>query len=82
MKNTKIINTSKPTSWEECIPVGNGRMGASLMCGVSTETIYLNEETIWSSKEKVSANPFMREKFDKINDLFLKGKWEINLISI
>ena len=74
MKNSKIINTIKPDSWEECIPVGNGRMGASLMCGVSTETIYLNEETIWSSKEKVSANPFMREKFDKINELFLKGK--------
>ena len=46
-----VYNDVVPANWEEGLPVGNGRLGAILGCGISRETLYLNEETVWSSKE-------------------------------
>lgn len=74
MKEYKIINNTMPKVCEDTIPVGNGRMGASLMCGVEEEIIYLNEETIWSSQPKPEPNPNMADKLHAIRDLFLQGR--------
>lgn len=74
MKEYKIYNNSMPGSWFESLPVGNGRMGAMMKSRVSEETLYLNEETIWSSKEGGSPNPAMPEKLRQIRELFLNGR--------
>ena len=74
MAHYRIFNDKVPSTWEESLPVGNGRMGATLMCGVSAETLYLNEETVWSSKDGSQANPQMPEKLAEIRKLFLEGK--------
>ena len=74
MQDYKIINNTAPKEWVDSIPVGNGRMGASLMCGVCEEIIYLNEETVWSSQPKPEPNPKMAEKLHAIRDLFLQGR--------
>ena len=74
MKEYKIYNDREPRGWLESLPIGNGRMGATMMCGVDHETIYLNEETIWSSKEGGTPNPAMPEKLDKIRKLFLEER--------
>ena len=34
-------------SWEQGLPVGNGRQGAVLLGGVQQERIVLNEESLW-----------------------------------
>lgn len=35
-------------TWEEALPVGNGRLGAMVFGGVTGEHIQLNEDTLWS----------------------------------
>ncbi|MEJ1156631.1 glycosyl hydrolase family 95 catalytic domain-containing protein, partial [Microbacterium marmarense] len=41
--------TDKAQAWEkESIPLGNGYMGASIMGGVDTEEIIVNDHTYWS----------------------------------
>ena len=74
MNEYKIFNDKAPANWEESLPVGNGRMGATMMCGVSGETLYLNEETIWSSKPGGQPNPEMPQKLAVIRKLFLEDK--------
>ncbi|RLD84259.1 MAG: glycoside hydrolase family 95 protein, partial [Bacteroidetes bacterium] len=40
---------------EESLVLGNGKMGAAVFGGVKSETIYLNDATLWSG-EPVNAN--------------------------
>lgn len=35
-------------SWNEALPIGNGRLGAMVFGGVEQEHLQLNEETLWS----------------------------------
>lgn len=35
-------------SWNEALPVGNGRLGAMVFGGVENERLQLNEETVWA----------------------------------
>jgi len=35
-------------NWNEALPIGNGRLGAMVFGGTSTERIQLNEESIWT----------------------------------
>ena len=74
MREYKLFDTSPAMKWLESVPVGNGRMGGTLMCGVSEEVRYLNEETVWSSQPGGEANPKMPEKLEVIRQLFRDGK--------
>ncbi|KAL5373278.1 hypothetical protein DPSP01_012850 [Paraphaeosphaeria sporulosa] len=35
------------SDWESALPIGNGRLGAMVYGGVHTETLRLNEESVW-----------------------------------
>ena len=50
MREYKFFETFPVRDWTESIPVGNGRMGGTLMCGIGEEVMYLNEETVWASQ--------------------------------
>ena len=39
--------THEAKSWEQGLPMGNGRQGAVLLGGVQQERIVLNEESLW-----------------------------------
>ena len=70
-----ILRTKLPARrWEDCTPVGNGRMGISALCGVAQEQLYLNEESIWSTQGEAKANPAMKEKLALIRQMFLDRK--------
>jgi len=70
-----ILRTKLPAArWEDCTPVGNGRMGISALCGVAQEKLYLNEETVWSTQGEARANPAMKEKLALIRQMFLERK--------
>ena len=43
--------------WVEALPVGNGRLGAMVFGGTSSERIQLNEETVWAGQPNINANP-------------------------
>ncbi|MBR5543231.1 MAG: glycoside hydrolase family 95 protein [Oscillospiraceae bacterium] len=74
MREYKLFNTTLPQKWEDSYPVGNGRLGATLMCGITHENLYLNEETVWSSHNVGIPNPNMSDKLSQIRNLFLEGR--------
>ena len=37
-------------TWENALPIGNGRLGAMVYGNVERETIQLNEHTLWSGR--------------------------------
>src|SRR5665811_599810 len=48
---------NKPaSSWEEALPVGNGRMGAMVFGRPVHEKLQLNDITIWSGKPEPTAD--------------------------
>lgn len=40
--------TGAASTWLECLPLGDGRIGAMTDGGVATTTLHLNEDTAWS----------------------------------
>lgn len=49
---------SKPAeSWNDALPVGNGRLGAMVFGGIEKERLQLNEESVWTGQPRWDANP-------------------------
>lgn len=65
----------KPSAiWEEALPLGNGRLGAMVYGGPTTEEIQLNEETIWGGSPHNNVNPKAKEYLDEIRRLIFEGR--------
>ncbi len=74
MREYKIFDNIPTKVWEDSYPIGNGRMGATVMGHTDEEVLYLNEETVWSSAPPVTANPDMSEKLSTVRQLFVDGR--------
>jgi len=74
MKDYLVFDKVPAREWEESVPIGNGRMGATMMCGVSYENIFLNEETIWSSHNVGEPKPEMYDILEDLRKLLLEDK--------
>ncbi|MBQ2742256.1 MAG: glycoside hydrolase N-terminal domain-containing protein [Oscillospiraceae bacterium] len=75
MHNYNIFNSTPASEWLEAYPVGNGRMGSLIMGKVSQEIIYLNEETIVSSRDNTTEHsPEIYDKLQYIRKLLLEGR--------
>ena len=74
MRDYILYNNTPPRKWTESLPVGNGRMGLTMMAGVGCDTLHLNEETVWSSVPNGGANPKMKEKLGAVRELLRAGK--------
>lgn len=48
----KLFYKKKAKTWEEALPVGNGRLGAMVFGNFKTERIALNEDSLWSGYPK------------------------------
>ncbi len=65
----------KPAAtWNEALPVGNGRLGAMVFSGVSEERIQLNEETIWAGPPIPTQREGAAEAVAKARELYFAGK--------
>ncbi|WP_051200868.1 glycoside hydrolase family 95 protein [Butyrivibrio sp. XPD2002] len=73
-KNLSLWYEQPASKWEEALPVGNGRLGAMVMGGVSREVIYLNEDSIWSGKPTDRINKDARKYLDEIRKLIRQGR--------
>lgn len=60
-------------SWNEALPVGNGRLGAMVYGGYARETIQLNEESLWGGT-KTDANADAAAHLPEIQQLLLDGE--------
>ena len=61
-------------TWNEALPVGNGRLGAMVFGQTDTERIQLNEESLWSGRPINSNNPSSLNILEEIQKLILEDK--------
>lgn len=62
-------------SWNEALPVGNGRLGAMIFGGVEHERLQLNEESVWTGKDFDFVNPQAVRSIPEIRKLLFAGKY-------
>ena len=60
--------------WEEALPLGNGRLGAMVFCGVQTERLQINEDTIWAGEKRDRNNPEGAHSIPEVRRLLMEGK--------
>ena len=52
MSHTTKMSTVQPaTRWEDALPLGNGSLGALVYGNINSETIVVNEESLWADTE-------------------------------
>src|SRR5687768_17589862 len=55
--------------WTEALPVGNGRIGATVFGGIGDERIQFNEATLWKGKPHNYVRAGAREHLEEIRQL-------------
>ena len=71
----KIWFNHPANNWNEALPVGNGRLGAMVFGGITSERLQLNEETVWSGKPEDFVNPNSRQALPQVRELLFAGKY-------
>lgn len=61
-------------TWENALPIGNGRLGAMVYGNVEEETIQLNEHTVWSGSPNRNDNPAALDSLTEIRRLIFAGE--------
>lgn len=61
-------------TWENALPIGNGRLGAMIYGNVEKETIQLNEHTVWSGSPNRNDNLLALDSLSFIRQLIFEGK--------
>ena len=59
-------------SWNEALPLGNGRIGAMVFGGAEDERICLNEDTLWSGGPQYYKNEQALEAFHEARALTIE----------
>ena len=67
-------NQPSGTTWENALPIGNGRLGAMIYGNVEREIIQLNEHTVWSGSPNRNDNPRSLDSLKFIRELIYDGK--------
>ena len=63
-------------TWENALPIGNGRQAAMVFGNVPKETFQLNEHTVWSGSPNRNNNPDALEALPEIRELIFKGEYK------
>ena len=61
-------------SWNEALPIGNGRLGAMVFGGVERERLQLNEDTVWAGEKRDRLNPMGPAAVKEVRRLLAEGK--------
>src|SRR5690349_22816627 len=61
--------------WVEALPIGNGRLGAMIFGGVTSERLQLNQDTLWSGAPSDWNNPRARDVLPKLRALIFAGQY-------
>ncbi|KAJ4374096.1 hypothetical protein N0V83_002835 [Neocucurbitaria cava] len=61
--------------WNSALPLGNGRLGAMVYGGIHTETLRLNEESVWYGGPQPPRTPFgARHHLEELRKLIRAGQ--------
>lgn len=67
-------NSASGKTWENALPIGNGRLGAMIYGNVEREIIQLNEHTLWSGSPNRNDNLLALDSLAEIRKLIFEGK--------
>ncbi|MCG7857682.1 glycoside hydrolase family 95 protein [Flavihumibacter sediminis] len=68
--------TPAGNTWENALPIGNGRLGAMIYGNPEEEIIQLNEHTLWSGGPNRNDNPEALAMLPKIRQLIFDGRYK------
>lgn len=74
--DNKLWYKSPANKWDDALPIGNGRLGAMVFGGVSTERLQLNEESVWSKGGEYRDKEDGFKYIDEIRSLLFNGKYK------
>lgn len=61
--------------WTDAVPIGAGRVGAMVWGGVVSETINLNEDTLWTGIPGNYTNPSIPQALNEVRELVDEGQF-------
>jgi len=64
------------SSWNEALPLGNGRLGAMVFGRVAQERLQLNEDTLWSGAPYTPDNPDALAAIPEVRRLIASGRYK------
>ena len=74
-KNNQFIwFEQEAKNWNEAIPIGNGTLGGMVYGGIESDTIKINEETLWSGGPRDLQNHTAINYLPRIRKLLLEHK--------
>ena len=72
-----LLHYAKPAAtWNEALPLGNGRLGAMVFGTVAREHLSLNEDSIWSGESHYNPSPRMRTSLSDVRRLLFAGDYK------
>lgn len=73
--HSSVYYFDKPARmWEECLPLGNGRLGMMPDGGLDKEQVVLNEISLWSGCKQDTDNPQASYALPTIRRLLFEGR--------
>ena len=75
LKDLKLWFAQPARTWEEALPVGNGRMGAMIHGGIDIEELQLNEESVWGGSPRSREKKTARAALTKVRELLFGGHY-------
>jgi alpha-L-fucosidase 2 len=73
-QNVRLWYNHPANAWEECVPLGNGRLGVMTDGGVINENIVLNDITLWSGGPQDADKEGALNYLPEIRKLLFEGK--------
>ena len=74
MDNSLLWYKAPAESWDEALPVGNGRLGAMVFGGTAAETLQLNEDSLWSGGRRNRNNKSAKKNLPLIRKLIAENR--------
>ncbi|KAJ9537959.1 hypothetical protein OSB04_030692 [Centaurea solstitialis] len=75
-RGLKVVRFNEEAKhWTDALPIGNGRLGAMVWGGVASETINLNDDTLWSGSPRDYTNPDAPGALSEVRKLVDDGKY-------
>ncbi|KAK2664955.1 hypothetical protein Ddye_003529 [Dipteronia dyeriana] len=74
-KPLKVTFGGPAKHWTDAIPIGNGRLGAMVWGGVASESLNLNEDTLWTGIPGNYTDPKAPEALSVVRKLVDSGKY-------
>ncbi|NMH89862.1 glycoside hydrolase family 95 protein [Flavivirga algicola] len=75
-ENLEMWYTAPAAQWKESLPIGNGRMGTMIAGNITSDTLVMNEETVWTGGIHNYINVEANQYLDEIRQLILDRKYD------